>query len=40
MQALGIGISEALTGRKTAEAALRDLLPPVEKIMRHEGFLV
>jgi multiple sugar transport system substrate-binding protein len=39
VQALGVGISEALTGRKTAEAALKDIVPMVEKIMRHEGLL-
>jgi multiple sugar transport system substrate-binding protein len=39
VQALGVGISEALTGRKTAEAALKDIVPTVEKIMRHEGLL-
>lgn len=39
VQALGVGISEALTGRKTAEAALKDIVPVVEKIMRHEGLL-
>ncbi len=39
VQALGVGISEALTGRKTAEAALKDIVPTVEKIMRHEGFM-
>lgn len=39
VQALGVGISEALTGRKTAEAALKDIVPAVEKIMRHEGLL-
>jgi multiple sugar transport system substrate-binding protein len=39
VQALGVGISEALTGRKTAEAALKDVVPVVEKIMRHEGLL-
>jgi multiple sugar transport system substrate-binding protein len=39
VQALGVGISEALTGRKTAEAALKDIVPAVEKIMRHEGLM-
>lgn len=39
VQALGVGISEALTGRKTAEAALKDIVPVVEKIVRHEGLL-
>lgn len=39
VQALGVGISEALTGRKTAEVALKDVVPVVEKIMRHEGLL-
>ena len=34
VQALGVGISEALTGRKSAEAALNDVVPQVEKIMR------
>ena len=36
VQALGVGISEALTGRKTAEAALKGVVPVVEQIMRHD----
>lgn len=34
VQALGVAISDALTGRKSAEAALNDVVPQVEKIMR------
>lgn len=40
VQALGVGISEALTGRKTAEAALNDLVAPVTQIMREGGYKV
>ncbi|MEO5735313.1 MAG: extracellular solute-binding protein [Rubrivivax sp.] len=40
VQALGIGISEALTGKKTAEAALNDLVPQVTQIMRDAGYKV
>ncbi|MES2947127.1 MAG: extracellular solute-binding protein [Pseudomonadota bacterium] len=40
VQALGVGISEALTGRKTAEAALNDLVAPVTQIMREAGYKV
>jgi multiple sugar transport system substrate-binding protein len=40
VQALGIGISEALTGKKTAEAALNDLVAPVTQIMRDAGYKV
>lgn len=40
VQALGVGISEALTGRKTAEAALNDLVEPVTRIMRDGGYKV
>ncbi len=38
VQALGVGISEALTGKKTAEAALNDLVPAVTQIMREAGY--
>jgi multiple sugar transport system substrate-binding protein len=34
VQVLGIAINEALTGRKSAETALNDALPQVERIMR------
>ncbi|VTU46397.1 Maltose-binding periplasmic proteins/domains (plasmid) [Variovorax sp. SRS16] len=40
VQALGVGISEALTGRKTAERALDDLVAPVTQIMREGGYKV
>jgi multiple sugar transport system substrate-binding protein len=40
VQALGVGISEALTGKKTAEAALNDLVPQVNAIMREAGYKV
>lgn len=40
VQALGIGISEALTGKKTAEAALNDLVPQVTQIMRESGYKI
>lgn len=40
VQALGVGISEALTGKKTAEAALNDLVAPVTQIMREAGYKV
>jgi multiple sugar transport system substrate-binding protein len=40
VQALGVGISEALTGKKTAEAALNDLVPQVTQIMREAGYKI
>ncbi len=40
VQALGVGISEALTGKKSAEAALNDLVPQVTTIMREGGYKV
>lgn len=40
VQALGVGISEALTGKKSAEAALNDLVPQVTQIMREAGYKV
>jgi multiple sugar transport system substrate-binding protein len=40
VQALGVGISEALTGKKTAEAALNDLVAPVTAIMREAGYKI
>jgi multiple sugar transport system substrate-binding protein len=40
VQALGVGISEALIGKKTAEAALNELVPTVKKIMRESGYTV
>ena len=40
VQALGVGISEALTGKKTAEAALNDLVGPVSQIMREAGYKI
>ena len=40
MQALGVGLSEALTGKKSAEQALNDLVPQVTAIMRESGHKV
>lgn len=40
VQALGVGLSEALTGKKTAEQALNDLVPQVTAIMRDSGYKV
>jgi multiple sugar transport system substrate-binding protein len=40
VQALGVGISEALTGKKTAEVALNDLVGPVTAMMRQAGYKV
>lgn len=40
VQALGVGLSEALTGKKTAEQALDDLVPQVTAIMREAGYKV
>jgi multiple sugar transport system substrate-binding protein len=40
VQALGVGLSEALTGKKTAEQALNDLVPQVTAIMREAGYKV
>jgi multiple sugar transport system substrate-binding protein len=40
VQALGVGISEALTGKKTAEATLNDMVPQVTQIMREAGYKV
>jgi multiple sugar transport system substrate-binding protein len=40
VQALGVGISEALTGKKTAEAALNDMVPQVTQIMREAGYKI
>lgn len=39
VQALGVGISEALTGKKTAEQALNDLVAPVTAIMKKGGYI-
>jgi len=38
VQTLGIGISEALTGNKSAKQALDELVDPVSKIMRSAGY--
>jgi multiple sugar transport system substrate-binding protein len=38
VQALGVGISEALTGKKSAEDALNGLVGPVTQIMREAGY--
>jgi multiple sugar transport system substrate-binding protein len=40
VQALGVGLSEALTGKKTAEKALNDLVPQVTAIMRDAGYKI
>ncbi len=40
VQALGVGISEALTGKKSAEAALNEMVPQVTQIMREAGYKV
>ncbi len=40
VQALGVGLSEALTGKKTAEQALNDMVPQVTAIMREAGYKI
>jgi multiple sugar transport system substrate-binding protein len=40
VQALGVGLSEALTGKKPAQKALDDLVPQVTAIMREAGYKV
>jgi multiple sugar transport system substrate-binding protein len=40
VQALGVGISEALTGKKSAEEALNGMVPQVTAIMREAGYKV
>jgi multiple sugar transport system substrate-binding protein len=40
VQALGVGLSEALTGKKTAEQALNDMVPQVTAIMRESGYKI
>ena len=40
VQALGVGLSEALIGKKSAEQALDDLVPQVNAIMREAGYRV
>ncbi len=40
VQALGVALSEALTGKKTAEQALNDVVPQVTSIMREGGYKV
>ena len=40
VQALGVGLSEALTGKKSAEQALNELVAPVTAIMREAGYKV
>lgn len=40
VQALGVGLADALAGRKTPEAALNDLVAPVTQIMREAGYKV
>ena len=40
VQALGVGLSEALTGKKPPEQALNDLVPQVTAIMRDGGYKI
>lgn len=40
VQALGVGLSEALTGKKSAEKALSDMVPQVTSIMREAGYKI
>jgi len=40
VQALGVGLSEALTGKKSAQQALDDMVPQVMAIMREGGYKV
>ena len=40
VQALGVGISEALTGKKSAEDALNGMVPQVTQIMREAGYKI
>jgi multiple sugar transport system substrate-binding protein len=39
IQALGVAISEALTGKKTAEEALNGMVPKVTDIMKRGGYI-
>jgi multiple sugar transport system substrate-binding protein len=39
IQALGVGVSEALTGKKTPKQALDDLVPKITGIMQKGGYL-
>ena len=39
IQALGVAVSEALTGKKTAEEALNGIVPKVTDIMKRGGYL-
>jgi multiple sugar transport system substrate-binding protein len=39
IQALGVAVSEALTGKKTAEEALNGMIPKVTDIMKRGGYL-
>ena len=39
IQALGVGISEALTGKKSPEEALNGIVPKVTDIMKRGGYL-
>ncbi len=39
VQALGVAVSEALTGKKTAEEALNGMVPKVTDIMKRGGYL-
>jgi multiple sugar transport system substrate-binding protein len=39
IQALGVAISEALTGKKTAEDALNGMVPKVTDIMKRGGYI-
>jgi multiple sugar transport system substrate-binding protein len=40
VQALGVGLSEALTGKKSAQQALDDMVPQVMAIMREGGYKI
>jgi multiple sugar transport system substrate-binding protein len=40
VQALGVGVSEALTGKKSAEDALNGMVGPVTQIMREAGYKI
>jgi len=39
VQMLGVGISEALTGRKSAQGALNEMVEPVTQLMRTAGYV-
>jgi multiple sugar transport system substrate-binding protein len=39
IQALGVAVSEALTGKKTPEEALNGMVPKVKAVMVRGGYL-